>query len=271
MLNFAFILLSGFLSEKELIEPPLAYPRSPEMSLSLVENLKTEVSDINVTLGRRIPLVTLDSIGSSKLQFCIDAAVWSTLRQDHSDAYKLLFSDYLISFPVVLQYENLTHEFKFTHISGHLNDGVKLERLMYKFSYSRDYFSYIFSYQGNFSQRKFPGTKYQLFLHHKEYIEVGYIHKIFPKELDRKLLHLGNELTLLDYEQRDTNFYIAWDLTPHPSLNPKMSYAVQLGLMTNTDKMYTMRLALVYYDGFDFRGQQLGKELRYVGMLWSVR
>ncbi|MEK6885298.1 MAG: DUF1207 domain-containing protein, partial [Nanoarchaeota archaeon] len=257
--------------EKPLSENPYAYPLSPSMGFSLVQNLKTEVSDFNIVLGKRIPFVTLDSIGNSKLQFVIDAAVWSTLRQDSGNAYKLLFSDYLISFPVVLQYGNLTHEFKFTHVSAHLSDGIKIERLMYKFSYSRDYFSYLFAYKGQLKQQRFQGTRYQLVLQHKEYIEIGWIHKIFPKELDRRLLHFGNEFTVLDLDQRDMNFYTAWDLTPHPSLSPKISYSIQLGIMTNTDNLYTMRLALIYYNGFDFRGQQLGRELQYVGFALYIR
>ncbi|MBI2448877.1 DUF1207 domain-containing protein [Candidatus Pacearchaeota archaeon] len=268
--NLIAVALSSFLSEKQLSEPPLAYPLSPDLGFSLVENTRTQTTDFIAVLGRRIPFATMNLIGDTKLQLSIDAAVWSTIRQGDGDAFKVLFSDYLISFPVTVKYNHFINEFKFNHVSSHLSDGVRKERI--PITYSRDYFSILVAYENEIAQRRFLREKYALSLKFKKYIELGYIHKLSPKELEnRNLLHLGGELIFLDYTQQNANIYFAYDITPHPSLEKKFSYSMQLGFMTNMENPYTMRIAFVLFDGLDYRGQNLGKKLSYLGIGLFIR
>jgi hypothetical protein len=261
----------------KLFADPIAYPRTTGSSLAVARSkyFGKNIYYFETSLGKDIFIYTFSvKIDKDELYIRpgIEASTWMTLGYS-GGAFPLLLQDFYMASSIRLKYKNVFGFLKFNHISSHLGDGMnKLSRsklnadelrmldeydnmaqnynmsitLVKPFVYSRDFMSSLL------------GINYNMWgFNIKNYIHVGYAHKIIPRDLGRYFIGPGHEIT---YSKFLFGPYYAQDVTWNDDVQ-SLDYSGQFGITVIQNRNLNMKLALSLYNGSDRRGQMLGKRL----------
>jgi hypothetical protein len=269
-----------FLNEPLIYKDPLAYPRTPSMSITIdtSEYLKQRVGYFNGSIGKTFPLITMKA-QEFKLQLGVEAGTWITLGYD-AGTFPLLTQDFLIAAPLSFRYKGFSGAVKYNHISAHLGDGmdkllkkhmsaVELEklkedeknmnngysiRLVDPIVYSRDFVSLHGAY--DFEKIGDVDIKY--------YVQAGYATKMIPNNLMRYFVGNGVEIK---YNCAVFSPYIAEDITWYADVKDT-GYSAQIGgyIGERASNPFNVRIATTIYRGADRRGQFVGKKLEEFGI-----
>ena len=275
------VLLASVVSlfnEQPLFTEPVAFPRSPETSISVdsAKYLGHRIGYINAAIGRDLPLVTLEGSGA-QYQLVLQGGTWVSLGYKEG-RFPLLTQDFYFSVGPQFRYGTLSGALKFNHISAHLGDGI--DELIYETlteeekaqydqaesftgqdillvapkSYSRDYESLQLAWE--------PPGRSTLNTRDRLYLQVGYAHKMIPRHLGRWYIGVGDCLT---YPGHHFDFFAANDVTWNQDVD-SIDYSLRTGiLLADPTGLFQVQIALTYYNGSDRRGQLVGRRLEQIG------
>jgi len=238
---------------------PLAYPRSPEFSLTW-ENYE-DIGVLKAVLGKDLGLVTYQEdylYATLGLEF----ATWVTLRyRDDSMAFPLITEDFVVAVPLTFCYKQWSWAVKYNHISAHLGDGADELLDTKTIAYSREFVSLHLARTFRFED-VWTGT-----LFGRVYAHGGYLVVVMPKELGRWYAGGGFEIAI----DKFVNPYIAFDGTWNDDVG-SFDMSGQLGLWRGGHGVHLdIRVALTGYIGSDRRGQLVGRKLNNIGVGIFIR
>jgi hypothetical protein len=275
-----------FFGTQQIFDVPLANPRSPgDMSFSIDTSMykRQRVYYFEAIIGRNIPIATLDT-GEWKFQFGLEGSAWLTLGYQDG-ACPLLTEDFLIAAPISFSYKKISGALAFNHISAHMGDGMTIlleeelsdeeqrefelydelaeeEGLDLSLSdpapYSRDFMSLYLAYNYNVD-----GIDSRMYLHG------GYVHHMIPEGLGPTFIGTGFEAK---YPCEPTTPYYSQDITWNED-NDSVDYSSQLGfyITPREDDLFTVRVALTGFVGYDRRGQFRRSKIKKFGLGIFIR
>jgi hypothetical protein len=235
------------LQERTLFEPPLAHPRSPELSLEVILNGPSD--RVTGVIGARIPFFNLH-VGDLHLQLGFDAGAWTDLRMvSNVFGFPLTAVDYLFGIPLMAAYGPWSFVLELSHISAHLGDGVLEPRPAIK--YSREFLRGLAAWSTTVA-----------WLALRVYGGGQFVVHTFP-EVPRWGAELGVEARAEISQTVEP--YVALTGMYHQDTN-SFDVGSQVGvyLARKTARAFTLRLAFSGYWGSDRRGQFLGDSMQRV-------
>jgi len=272
---FSLLGAVNFFGDKNVFQEPIAYPRSPETSVSVnsAKYYGHRIEYINAEIGRDLPLVTFGEL--IKYQFVLQGGTWVALGY-RDGAFPLLTQDFYFSLGPAFKWNTFSGTLKFNHISAHLGDGIddliyetlsqkeknqfdqansmtgdRLQLVQPK-NYSRDYLSAQLAWN---PPRITSGTN-------RLYVQAGYAHKMIPRTLGRWYAGVGNEMT---YPGHSFDYFTASDLTWNQDVD-SFDYSLRSGIeFGDSSSLFNTQIALTVYSGSDRRGQLVGRNLTQVG------
>lgn len=158
--------------------------------------------------------------------------------------YSLRTVDLFGVFPIDFRKDHFFARLEFGHISSHLIEKATRQAI----TYSREFAEIVLSYEV-LNVRLYAGTS--LILHG------------IPKPSSPLSLQWGIELETLPLIRRLINPYAAFDFQVRGDFNYSCDFSLQVGTRLTGKKKF--RVALIYYNGKDLRGQFYGEKRSFLG------
>jgi len=231
-----------FLKWDTLYENSIANPHSPEFSLSVNHD-----GLIQAKIGKGLTFLEYKN-ENIRTGIGLEACAWLALKSEEGAFFPLLTEDFIFSFPIALQYKDLTLAIKWNHISAHLGDGSPGKSI----TYSRDFISFHMS------------KEYKLWkIKAKSYGHIGQAYKIYP-DVNGFFVGAGEEIILYS---KILSPYIAIEINYNAD-NKSVDLSSQLGLWLETKpcNSFSLRVALTSFFGDDRRGQRMNKKINNIGI-----
>ena len=217
-------------------------PFSPEFGVSVRNNIDKKLPELVGNFGDRI-----EFFKAKMFSFSIDALSTNTFIHNGEDSFRLLFSDFVVSPILSLKNNEYAIELKYGHISSHLGDG--LSGLLLPDTFSKDFVSLYFDYKISILFFKLDKT-----------IEIGYVHKRSPTEINKLILDIGGTITF------DNNpVYVSYNMFVPSRDGPFfdiLTRSVHVGFVATN----MFRAAVMFYNGYEYRGQIYKEKLNYIGV-----
>lgn len=261
------LITTDFLDSEQIFEVPLAYPRSSgDIAFSINTSIynKHRILYFEGVLGRNIPLVTMKSTKIPlQFQLGIEASTWVMLGYK-GGAFPLLTEDFLMGVPLSFRYEQFSGALSYKHISAHRGDGLgallkntlseeEQQEYLKPKSYSRDFISLYLSYEYIVNE-----------IESRTYIHIGYAHKMIPSKLGRIFYGTGFEAK---YPCKYIVPYYSQDVTWNED-NDSVDYSYQFGtyILPDENNLFTVRVAMIGFVGYDRRGQLTDNKIKRFGL-----
>ncbi len=248
----------SFFQHPAIFSPPLAAPRSPEMSIDL--RVTTLFDDFVAVFGGRLPIMTATT-GEHQLQVGLDGAVWTSLGRERARIYfPVYFADYLVGIPIMWRYRQFSAEGVISHISAHVGDGLP-PLPGGRFHYSREFF------HARLSQDITLGSAVLRY-----YAGGGAILRSLPRPLP-SLAFLGGGIEMTGpWLLGVLRPLLAIDVQWHGDLQAvATSMEAGVWLQPWTTNIAQLRLTIGGYSGPDLRGQMMGRRLERISFGLHIR